>query len=253
MDKHPVPLRSCRFVPSRGSRVAAVDIAEDDATFALAGATLTPDVSGALWWSAHRTLVVSDLHLEKGSSYAARGIALPPYDTRATLLRLARLIARLRPAQVISLGDSFHDAETDARMDREDRAALGRLVASVERWVWILGNHDPAVPDRLGGTVRHELTIDDLVFRHEPTGAAGEAAGHLHPCARVSGRGGMLRRRCFATDGVRLVLPAFGAFAGGLSVCDPAFAAIFPDAPSTVHVLGRERVWPIRFDRVIPD
>lgn len=233
--------------------MAVADIAEDDASFGLAGATLTPDVSGALWWAAERTLVVSDLHLEKGSSYAARGIALPPFDTRATLLRLARLIARYRPARVVALGDSFHDKETDARMDGEDRAALGRLVASVERWVWILGNHDPAVPDRLGGVMQGEFAVGGLVFRHEPTGADGEVAGHLHPCARVSGRGGTLRRRCFATDGLRLVAPAFGAFTGGLSVCDPAFEAVFPDASPTVHVLGRTRVWPVRFERVLPD
>lgn len=233
--------------------MALADIAEDDASIALADAVLTPDVSGALWWAAERTLVVSDLHLEKGSSYAARGIALPPYDTRATLLRLARLIGRLEPARVIALGDSFHDKETDARMDGDDRAALGRLVGSVERWVWILGNHDPAVPDRLGGAMLEELRLGDLVFRHEPTGADGEIAGHLHPCARVSGRGGVLRRRCFATDGLRLVAPAFGAYAGGLSVCDPAFAEVFPAGRPTVHVLGRERVWRVRFERVLPD
>jgi hypothetical protein len=232
----------------------AVEVADaEEAAIALADAALTLDVSGALWWAAHRTLVVSDLHLEKGSAYAARGQALPPYDTRATLMRLKRLLARQRPSRVVALGDSFHDAETDARMGAEDRASLAGLVAQVESWVWIAGNHDPAPPAHLGGTVAAELRLGDLVFRHEPTGEEGEVAGHLHPCARVAGRGRALRRRCFATDGACLVAPAFGAFAGGLNVLDDAFAAVFGDAPQTVHVLGRDRVWPVGADRLLPD
>jgi DNA ligase-associated metallophosphoesterase len=225
----------------------------DDAAIRLLHADLTPDASGALWWKAMATLVVSDLHLEKGSAFARVGVPLPPYDTRATLARLARTVARFRPARVVALGDSFHDRETDARMHDDDRAALGRLVGSVPSWVWITGNHDPQPPRRLGGVVMEELHLDDLVFRHEPTGAEGEVAGHLHPCARVLGRGGSLRRRCFATDGARLVAPAFGAFAGGLNVCDPAFTEVFPDAPPTAHVLGRLRVWAVGYDRLAPD
>jgi metallophosphoesterase superfamily enzyme len=71
------------------------------------GVELVADLSGALWWPARATLVVADLHLEKGSSFAARGSLLPPYDTDATLARLEDAIARLKPARVIALGDSF--------------------------------------------------------------------------------------------------------------------------------------------------
>jgi DNA ligase-associated metallophosphoesterase len=233
--------------------VAAIDIAEDEASIVVAGVPLTPDPSGALWLARTRTLVVSDLHLEKGSAYAARGVALPPFDTRATVLRLQRLVAGMRPARLVALGDSFHDAGTDARMAAEDGAALASLIAGVKDWVWIVGNHDPEIPSRLGGRTTDELRLEGLVFRHEPSGAEGEVAGHLHPCARVSGRGGSLRRRCFASDGLRLVAPAFGAFAGGLSVRDPAFEAAFPDRPPTAHVLGRDRVWRVGFDRVLPE
>ncbi len=234
--------------------MAAVDFTDaGEASIGLADARLTLDVAGALWWPATATLAVSDLHLEKGSAYAARGVALPPYDTRATLARLSRVVARRRPRRVIALGDSFHDAETDARMHESDRAALARLIDGVEHWVWIAGNHDPAPPAHLGGAVMEELRLDGLVFRHQPTGADGEAAGHLHPCARVSGRLGTLRRRCFATDGVRLVAPAFGAFTGGLNVRDPAFAGVFPAAPPAAYVLGRDRVWAVGCERLLPD
>ncbi len=56
-----------------------------------------PHESGALWLPAERALLVADLHLEKGSAYAARGVFLPPYDSRATLAALAAAIARFNP------------------------------------------------------------------------------------------------------------------------------------------------------------
>lgn len=231
----------------------AAAAAADAAEIELAGARLTLDHSGAIWWADEQMLVVSDLHLEKGSAFAARGAPLPPYDTRATLARLETLVERLRPQCVLALGDSFHDAGLDERMGSADRATLALLVASVSAWVWIAGNHDPTPPRRLGGAAAEELSLGGLTFRHEPTGAPGEVAGHLHPCGRVARRGRMLRRRCFASDGARLVAPAFGAFAGGLNLCDPAFAPAFPEAPPTAHMLGRDRVWPVDFGQLLPD
>ena len=73
------------------------------------GELFTPLPEGALWWPDTRTLIVSDLHLEKGSSFAARGQMLPPYDTSATLAIVEALVRRLVPERVISLGDSFHE------------------------------------------------------------------------------------------------------------------------------------------------
>ncbi len=155
------------------------------------------DFSGALFWEEQSLLVVSDLHLEKGSSFAARGVLLPPYDTVATLSRLAAVIARHDPRQVIALGDSFHDREAHARLSEPDREALSALQFR-RNWIWIAGNHDPALPTNLGGVVATEVAIGPIVFRHEPTGASGEIAGHLHPKARVPTRGRSIERRCFA-------------------------------------------------------
>ena len=76
---------------------------------ALNGAAVTLRPSGALWIEAARTLVVADLHLEKGSAYAMRGQMLPPYDTRETLIALSDAVFRFNPKTVIALGDSFHD------------------------------------------------------------------------------------------------------------------------------------------------
>ena len=200
--------------------------------------------SGAAWWPAQRTLIVADLHFEKGSSFARRGALLPPHDTRATLARLASDVAALSPARVISLGDAFHDAEGPERMDATDRAALEALQADRE-WLWIDGNHDAGVRVEIGGDRVEELSIGALTFRHEPrrrAEAVGEIAGHLHPAARVRVATGTVRRHCFARDGRRLILPAYGAYAGGLNIASRAFAGLFDRERLTVHLLGDGRV-----------
>lgn len=224
------------------------------AVLEVAGEEVGLDPSGALWLGAAQALVAADLHLEKGSAFAARGALLPPYDTAATLGRLAALIAAYAPRLVVCLGDSFHDRETDARMAGCDRAALAALVGSVAGWVWIAGNHDPAPPAGLGGTALPELRLGALTLRHEPRAGRceGEVAGHLHPCARIVQRGRSVRRRCFASEGSRLVLPAFGVYAGGLNLRDGAFAPIFPNG-ALAYMLGQERVWPISPRRQLCD
>jgi len=221
------------------ARIATVDVAS---------VTLVADLSGALFWEEPRLLVVSDLHLEKGSSFATRGVLLPPYDTVATLGRLSTVIARHDPRMVIALGDSFHDRSAHDRLSAADRDALSALQARRD-WIWISGNHDPVLPSDLGGLVASQVAIGPVVFRHEPTGASGEIAGHLHPKARVSTRGRSMERRCFACDGERAVMPAFGAYTGGLSIRDVAFAKIFQTPGFMAHVLGDHRLHSIAASR----
>jgi len=220
----------------------------------LAGVQVRALGCGALWWEEPRVLVVSDLHFEKGSSYAARGQMLPPYDTRETLARVARLVAALAPHTVISLGDSFHARRARPRMAAKEVASLRRMTGSCD-WVWIEGNHDPKPPEDLGGRAAVEVTIGPLTFRHIPSAGAvvGEIAGHLHPCARVVGRSGRsVRARCFATDGARLVMPAYGALTGGLNVLDRAFASVFPKG-MLAGVIGRDGVYLAGRDNLAPD
>src|SRR2546427_2917572 len=173
----------------------AIDIARHS-SLNIAGVQLIADLSGALFWEEQSLLVVSDLHLEKGSSFAARGVLLPPYDTVATLGRLAAVIARHDPRMVIALGDSFHDRDAHFRLSALDRDTILGFQARRD-WIWISGNHDPALPSNLGGVVAHEVAIGPIAFRHEPTGAVGEIAGHLHPRARVTRRGRSMERRGF--------------------------------------------------------
>ncbi len=220
----------------------------------LAGASVVLRSSGGLWLEDERTLVVADLHFEKGSAYAARhGQLLPPYDTRETLDRLDREIAALAPSCLIFLGDSFHDGEGEGRLAADDAARLSGL-ARGRQLIWAVGNHDEDGPRVLPGEVIAEASILGLVLRHEPQAGLqpGEVAGHLHPAARVFSGRGSVRRRCFITDGSRLILPAFGAYAGGLNVLDQAFSGLF-DGPVLAAALGSKRVHAVGLKSLRPD
>jgi DNA ligase-associated metallophosphoesterase len=162
--------------------------------------------------------------------------------------RLGAVIARHDPRTVIALGDSFHDRHAHDRLSPENRDMLAAFQVRRD-WIWIAGNHDPSLPDDLGGMVASEAAIGRIVFRHEPTGAAGEIAGHLHPKARVATRGRSVERRCFACDGERVVMPAFGAYTGGLSIRDAAFSKIFQTLGFMAHVLGDRRLHTIAASR----
>jgi DNA ligase-associated metallophosphoesterase len=227
----------------------------------LAGAAFIADPAGALYWPEERLLVIADLHLEKGSAYASRRVFLPPYDTAATLASLANLICLYAPAIVVALGDSFHDSNASQRLGDHDRAMI-RTLQTGREWIWIAGNHDPAPPAGLEGEILPRLEIGGIHFRHAPLRNTGaEIAGHLHPVARVVGRAGSVRRRCFVSDGSRCVLPAFGAYTGGLNLRDAAFAPLFGArdvfdrgfGPVFAHVLGRDRVYKVAETRCLPD
>jgi uncharacterized protein len=150
---------------------------------------------------------------------------LPPYDTQTTLANLADVIARFDPARVIALGDSFHDNGGGERLSDENRAALRRLQAGRE-WSWITGNHDPERIENIGGQFSSMIRVRNVSFRHQPGNDGNEIVGHFHPVAAIPARGRRMRLRCFAQSKSRVVLPAFGALAGGLDVRDSVFAAI---------------------------
>jgi DNA ligase-associated metallophosphoesterase len=214
------------------------------------GRRLILDPSGALIFPDHDLLVVADLHFEKGSAFARRGQFLPPYDTRSTLDELERLLSRIRPRRVVSLGDGFHDDAGCERLDRRDAARLQILIDAHE-WTWVTGNHDPNPPRGVGGGSATDIVIDGLCLRHTPASERtdGEIAGHLHPAARLHRRGRSIRCACFVSDGQRMVLPAFGAFTGGLDIQNDAFRRLFVMQP-TAWLLGRRAVHRVPSDRL---
>lgn len=208
----------------------------------LAGERLMLDPAGALFWPATALLAVSDLHLEKGSSYARHGQLLPPWDTHATLDRLTVLLRRYQPRLVIALGDSFHDADGSTRLPAGELARL-RAITEAHRFIWVQGNHDPSPPNGVGGEWVEAFATTTLVFRHQATpGAQGEISGHHHPKAAIPARGTSVSRPCFVADSRRVIMPAFGAYTGGQDVREPAIARLFPRG-GRVFLLGKERLF----------
>jgi uncharacterized protein len=198
-----------------------------DVSLSFAGETLQPLPCGALHWPAHRALLVADLHFEKASAFARRGWLLPPYDSAETLRSLIDALETTRAERVICLGDSFHDAGGPGRLLDGPRAALKALTASLD-WLWITGNHDDTAGASLGGRVMAEAHIGALTLRHEadPDDPTPELSGHFHPKIAVAIRGRRIVRRCFAISATKLILPAYGAFTGGLEVGDPAIVGV---------------------------
>ncbi|WP_245410994.1 ligase-associated DNA damage response endonuclease PdeM [Microvirga flavescens] len=223
---------------------ALLKMKQTTSEIALSGLAAVLDLSGALFLADENVLLVADLHFEKGSSFARRGMMLPPYDTRETLKALRQAVSRFSPRAVIALGDSFHDVGGPDRLGEEERATLAAVQAGRD-WIWVTGNHDHTLPANIGGEVVETMTLGPLTLRHEPEeGTQSEVAGHLHPVGKVVMRGRSTRRRCFLTDGTRCIMPALGAYAGGLNACDAAFEPLFPNS-FTAHLIGSERIFAI--------
>ena len=197
----------------------------------LSGLDFIPDLSGALYVPEFEALLVADLHLEKGTSLARRGVHLPPYDTRESLLQLKAAVEATRARRLIFLGDSFHDGDARERIDLSDLALLRAITSGVET-VWITGNHDPEPPKDVGGIIIEEMVLGPVTLRHQPKmlrDGEAEISGHLHPAATIHSRGHRIRCRCFIADHRRLIMPAFGSYTGALSVRSEAFEGLFGD------------------------
>ncbi len=210
------------------------------------------DPLGGLYLPDLSLLVVSDLHLEKGAAFARRGRLLPPYDTIATLKILSSLITRYDPKIVVSLGDNFHDRIGSQHLPLPLRDLIKDMARGRE-WIWINGNHDPDGTVDLPGSSSDEMFYGNLVFRHEPKPGAspGEIAGHLHPAATVRRRDKSVRRPCFATDGTRMLMPAFGVLSGGLDLRHKAMRGLFDHSALVAHLLGRDRIYSVRFGNLL--
>ena len=172
----------------------------------------------ALYWPMLNAVLVADLHLEKASFFARHGQMLPPYDSRATLDDLARLIAKTSAKRVFCLGDNYHDGGGEARLEPSASALLSQLTRETE-WMWISGNHDRDVSGLWGGQVMAEWIGHGLALRHEATHDTQlpEISGHFHPKLRLATRGRNISRCCFVKGSQHLIMPAFGALTGGLA------------------------------------
>ncbi|MGA0235724.1 MAG: ligase-associated DNA damage response endonuclease PdeM [Alphaproteobacteria bacterium] len=232
--------------------------------FRFNGAQLVAHVSGALLWPEKGALVVSDLHLEKGADFARTGTFLPPYDSDETLNRLDDLLTTTKARTLISLGDSFHSPSVIAGLSDALLSRIQHLTNSVERFIWVTGNHDPEVPAHFGGEVHEDFALGALHFRHEASplfALPGEVSGHWHPKASIRGPNNRpLTRSCFIHDSTRLILPAFGTFTGGLNVAHPSIRSLFSHnsgdsgtglTKCAVYLLGKRQVAAVRGDSLL--
>lgn len=207
----------------------------------LSGIELIPHLSGALYVPDHETLIISDLHLEQGTSLARRGIHVPPFDTASTLAILDETVSAINPKRLIFLGDSFHDGEGETRLD-ESHLQILRKLTSTHETLWIIGNHDPHPPQSLGGHGAESIALGPLTLRHEPAQNLKnefEIAGHLHPGCGLNLRGRNVRGKCFIADQSRLIMPAFGAYTGALSIKSPAFHRLFDGTQTKIWMIGK--------------
>jgi DNA ligase-associated metallophosphoesterase len=215
--------------------------------FSFACVDLCALAEGGLFHPGSRSLLLADLHLEKASSYALRGQMLPPYDSIETLRRVAALVERTQAGALYCLGDSFHDRDGAARLPDEALGLLGLLTAKLE-WTWIVGNHDRAIADPLGGRIAAESELEGLVLRHEadPEERRPEISGHYHPKYQVTLRGRRVSRPCFVAGRRKLILPSFGVLTGGMDAADPAILdTVGRDARALVAVQERLLDFPL--------
>lgn len=181
--------------------------------------------TGALLWPAQQMLIVADLHLEKGSHYAQRGYFLPPYDSHETLRWLLDLCETVDCKKLLVLGDGFHDTKGFQRLGQKEK----NLFMQLQNYglIWIKGNHDRDFMP-FDSPALDAYTEGGILFRHEASKDEGyEISGHFHPKIDLTHKGGFISCRCFIEDGRKMIIPAFGAYTGGLAISNPAIREHF--------------------------
>lgn len=204
---------------------------------------------GMLWLPEIKTLAAADLHFEKSTFFSRFATLLPPYDSMATLEKLEAALQHYRPKRFLALGDSFHDKDAASRLNPELARRLNGLTGRIAEWVWITGNHDPDITAHVAGNRAGEILCGNLMFRHRAAAnyKGAEISGHFHPKLSISLRHHRMSGPCFVINGEKLILPAFGAFTGGLNVKDPAFVKEFPHAESRYYLLNNGDVYDVTF------
>lgn len=199
--------------------------------FSFAGEEMRLVDGRALFWPRENALLVADLHLEKGSFFARHGQMIPPYDSRATLERLALALRQTGARRVYCLGDSFHDAAGTERLEPHAAGMLDALTRATD-WLWITGNHDHGAAAHPGGTRVEEAELGGVLLRHEAVRGETrpEISGHFHPRLVVKTHGRRVSRACLVASERRAIVPAFGALTGGMDAGSPAILAALQPA-----------------------
>jgi DNA ligase-associated metallophosphoesterase len=185
--------------------------------------------SGCCYWPKKEILIVSDLHLEKGSFLVMKGQPIPTADTRDTLDRLKNQIIELQPKMVLCLGDNVHDPNALLRMDSDDLNTLQSLCNTTVDWCWIIGNHDKVhlMNHSLLHKFVNEVSIENICFTHElQENKPFQIMGHYHPKITIIKKGVRITGKCFAVTKNIIIMPSFGSYTGGLDIDDKAYISI---------------------------
>lgn len=211
-----------------------------------AGLSLVLDARAAMYCPAQQCLVVSDLHLQKGSYLRRHANPIPVYDCLDTLRRLETLIDCYQPQRLVCLGDSFHDLQAFERMQGDEWQLLQRLFGRVTNWQWVLGNHDPALSEKVPGEGVTQSTLGSALLSHEPVpGQAAQIIGHYHPKTRVEAQRKRYSGRCFVATEQVMVMPAFGSYTGGLDTQDDAFLPVLGKATRRHYLIHNQKIWSV--------
>ncbi len=199
-----------------------------------------------------QTLIVADLHLEKAFSQSSATL-LPGYDTIETLELLCSALNRNPVSHCVLLGDSFHTTAAAQSLADSYKEQLQQLTVG-RKFIWVLGNHDPLLPDFLDGTQSLSSNIGKIELRHQleqndPNNtlapADGQIIAHFHPKAKLQLRAGTASGKCFIFDPYLMILPAFGVFTGGLNIRDKTISSLFSHPPE-IYFCHRTELYHIR-------
>ncbi|MFC7337827.1 ligase-associated DNA damage response endonuclease PdeM [Haloferula chungangensis] len=175
---------------------------------------------GVIWWTATRTLILSDVHLGKSATFRSHGLPVPEGETLDDLRRITQLVSRFQAESLIIVGDFFHSSIS---LTDQFKTTLNQWLTELpSEVVLIVGNHDPSARKLtdfplLRATPAYQRRA--LHFVHDPSDAPPDSptiTGHLHPLCRIGTQAGpAIRVRCFLLSGPILTLPAFGTFTSG--------------------------------------
>ena len=196
---------------------------------------------GVLFWLEKEIAIVSDLHLEKGSSYASSGQYIPPYDSEETLLKLLDILNNYRVKKVILLGDTFHDKDAFLRMTSKVRFLFEDFTKKYEV-IFILGNHENKI--KIEGIKFHqEYIVDDIHFLHEAIQKnINQISGHFHPVASIKVSSKKITSKCLIHSNNHIILPSFGEFTGGLNINDPVLKP-FISGDYNIYFLTKKSIY----------
>ena len=196
---------------------------------------------GVLFWLEKEIAIVSDLHLEKGSSYASSGQYIPPYDSEETLLKLLDILNNYRVKKVILLGDTFHDKDAFLRMTSKVRFLFEDFTKKYEV-IFILGNHENKI--KIEGIKFHqEYIVDNIHFLHEAIQKnINQISGHFHPVASIKVSSKKITSKCLIHSNNHIILPSFGEFTGGLNINDPVLKP-FISGDYNIYFLTKKSIY----------